>query len=141
MSAFLWALPCPVLNRPSASALTGPAWRREQWIRAAAGLGVPVCSVRRRIDADAPVMTPERDQLLEVVVIDDRAFGHADERLRSWARALARTAEVAHLSARFVRQGRNYAFFGADVVPRLDSAETLDAARRYLLSSAGRDLG
>ena len=55
MTAFLLAwlssLPCPVLNRPTPSGLCGPGWRIEQWIHLAAGLGIPVKSVRRSTSA------------------------------------------------------------------------------------------
>jgi hypothetical protein len=43
--AWLNELPCPVLNRPGPSSLTGLAWRREQWIGLALGLGIPVAEV------------------------------------------------------------------------------------------------
>ena len=52
MTAFLLAwltqLPCPVLNRPTATGLSGPNWRRERWVAVAAQLGIPARSVRRR---------------------------------------------------------------------------------------------
>jgi hypothetical protein len=54
MSAFLFAwltgLTCPVLNRPRDFHLLGPPWRPEQWVRAAAALGIAT----RPTDRTAP---------------------------------------------------------------------------------------
>ena len=116
------------------SALAGKSSRLWPHLRLRASAG-------RRTDADAPDAPLEGGKVSEVVVIGDRAFGDEDERPRSWTRALARTARVGYLGARFVREARGYVFLDAEVVPRLNSAETLDAARRYLLSGAHRALG
>ncbi|MGE5245569.1 MAG: hypothetical protein ACM3SQ_15200, partial [Betaproteobacteria bacterium] len=47
MTAFLAALlnelPCPLLNRPTATSLWGPPWTPEHWWRAAAAEGLAVC--------------------------------------------------------------------------------------------------
>src|SRR5689334_3165689 len=51
MNAFLisWlsSLTCPILNRPSAMSLSGPNWRQEQWVQAAAILGIPVNPIKK----------------------------------------------------------------------------------------------
>jgi hypothetical protein len=138
LSAFLSALPCPTLNRPSGGALTGPAWRLEQWICVAAGLGIPVRSVRRHIGAHRSATEEEIAPHSEVIIIGDRTFGDEDERLRAWARALARITKVGYLAARFACRDGDCAFVGAEVAPRLQSAETLEAARRYLMQEADR---
>jgi hypothetical protein len=39
--AWLHGLACPVLNRPTANALCGPAWSQRQWQQVAARAGVP----------------------------------------------------------------------------------------------------
>jgi len=37
--AWLSALQCPVINRPTPTCLTGPGWARERWLQAAAAAG------------------------------------------------------------------------------------------------------
>ena len=59
MTAFLLAwlssLKCPVLNRATPSGLCGPGWRIEQWLHLAAGLGIPVKSIRRSTSLPLPL--------------------------------------------------------------------------------------
>jgi hypothetical protein len=45
--AWLKALPCPVVNRPSPQCLAGPAWGPERWIHEAAKLDIPVVEIER----------------------------------------------------------------------------------------------
>ncbi len=80
MHAFLWAwlsaLPCPVLNRPSAGCLAGPAWTAEEWLARARRLGIPAPpSVRSgRFGAEVPQRPPVEGRKAAVHVVGDRAF-------------------------------------------------------------------
>jgi hypothetical protein len=94
MTAFLrsWlrALACPVLDRPTALALSGAAGDRAVWSRAAAELAVP-----DRLAAPLP-----RTLTRAVTVIAGRVVGPAPEPAAATALSLARAAGVtaAHLT-------------------------------------------
>jgi hypothetical protein len=135
--AFLSALPCKALNRPSAGALSGPAWRPEQWIRLAARAGIPVVARHRRVGRDmAPAVEPET--ATEAMLIGDRVFGAQAPLLADWARALAREAGVDLLRLGFARQGGGYALAGVNPWPDLASPQASEAARDFLLGGGGR---
>ena len=133
--AFVSALPCKVLNRPSAGALSGPAWRPEQWIQAAAMAGIPVRPCHRSVRLNAPA-EPEPDVAVELTVIGHRVFGAAETQLADWARSLARAAGVGLLGLGFTRQASGFALATVNPSPDLNSPERLDAAREYLMSGA-----
>jgi hypothetical protein len=116
MTAFLlyWlsSLSCPVLNRPSAPGLCGPAWRSEQWAMTAARLGLDAEVRRRRVPAferdapapssptPAPPAQPPSD-VVEVAVVGDRCPGTDDEELARQARLLAGAAGAETLTVCF----------------------------------------
>jgi hypothetical protein len=125
LTAFVSALPCKVLDRPSAGALFSSTWRPEQWIRAAARAGVPVRPCQRSVRPDAPV---------ELAVIGDRVFGATEARLADWARSLARAGGVSLLGLGFARQASGYALATVNPSPSLDTPDKLNAAREILLA-------
>jgi hypothetical protein len=154
--AFLAALPCPMLNRPSASALSGPAWRQEQWLRAAVRCGIPVLPRCRTIrlahgssdraasegipggdGLDAP---PERavEAAVEVTVVGDRIFGASEALLSDWAAALASAGGVGALGLGFAQCASGHALAWADPAPELLSLDRLDAARDFLTGASAR---
>jgi hypothetical protein len=111
MNAFLvaWlnALPCPVVNRPTPTSLCGPAWARIHWRAAAARAGIPWAEGASAGDAET------------VVVCGERVLFAPDTSVAAAARALAREAGVSLLAVR-VRQG---AVSGASVAPDLGDPE------------------
>jgi hypothetical protein len=125
--SWLSRLECPVLNRPSAMCLSGPGWRREQWIHAAAKLGIPVKSVRRSStapDTEAP------DGPVEVVtVVGGTAFGQVSAQGAQHALKLAQRAGVHLMSAVFSRS----VLVNATGWPSLESDEVSNAVLEYLL--------
>jgi len=133
--AFVSTLSCKVLNRPSAGALCGPAWRPEQWIRAAARLGIPVRPRRRSIRLNAPA-EPEADLAVELTVIGNRVFGAVEAPLAGWALSLARAAGVGLLSLGFTRQASGFELATVNPSSDLNTPDRLDAAREFLLSDA-----
>jgi hypothetical protein len=133
--AFLSALPCEVLNRPSAGSLAGPAWRPEQWVRAAARAGIPIRPRQRNVRPNAPA-EPQVDVAVELIVIGDRVFGAVEARLAGWARSLARAAGVGLLGLGFARQASGYALATVNPSPDLDTPDRLDAAREFLLAGS-----
>jgi hypothetical protein len=102
MTAFLlsWLsrLDCTVLNRPTPTCLSGPYWRREKWVHAAAQAGIPVHPARRQ--AVPSGSSAEAENLLGsaiVTVIGERVIGEVDSALRRQARCLAVLAGVEYV--------------------------------------------
>jgi hypothetical protein len=129
MSAFLlaWlsALRCPVINRPSPECLCGPGWRVEQWLRLALRLGIPVQPIQR--DSGAALDTNPLDAGTVVTVVGDRCFCDADPILAANAARLAGAAGVELLEVRFTGPARGDRFVTANVCPDLSAAATADA--------------
>lgn len=142
MTAFLrsWlsSLECPVLNRPVSTSLSGPGWCHEQWIHAAARLGIPVRPVRRRIafPAGAPDAEPVPPDVT-VTVVGERCLGPVNGVLAAQARHLARAARVDLLSVHFGETGDGPELLGAGSWPDASSPEVADAILEYL-SGGGR---
>jgi hypothetical protein len=124
--AWLMVQTCAVLNRPSLSCLAGPNWRGEQWIHAAAGLGIPVRTYRR--DVEPASWAAERS--VEVICVGAHCFGSSDPRFHTWSRRLAVTAGAELLSARFSLEDGCLQW--AHTWPRLDQPAVLDALRERL---------
>jgi hypothetical protein len=125
---WLMAQSCPVLNRPSLSCLAGPSWRAEQWIQAAARLGVPVRTHRRRACNDCSPRTEE--DAVEVISVCERCFGCDDPTLQSWSRRLAKTTGTDLLCTRFSRAEQ--VLLSAHPWPRLTDPAVLAAIRERL---------
>jgi hypothetical protein len=132
MNAFLlaWvsALKCPVLNRPSPESLCGPEWRLERWVRFAAGLGVPVQPVQR--DSAACSM-PSVDSDALVTVVGGRGFGQVDTSLAGHATRIAAAAGIDLLEVRFTGHERDSRFLNVNLMPDLSNSEVADAVLHY----------
>ncbi len=98
--AFLSALSCPVLNRPTASCLAGPALRPLQWFASASALGIPIPTKREPTASTAPDARPQTD-LVCVTVVGETTLGHGGTALHAWARALAGHSRTSLLRAWF----------------------------------------
>jgi hypothetical protein len=140
MTAFLryWlsTLPCPVLNPPTTTSLSGPAWRPEQWLHLAARIGVPVRPLRRRVHpgrsavdaaADSGDEEPAQTAAASVIVVGRRYFGSADPALGSYALALAQASGVRLLAAQFDGDGATAHLTGATPWPSLADVQVADA--------------
>jgi hypothetical protein len=92
--SFLTALPCPVVNRPSTSALMGPGWSRERWRAAAVATGI-----------DLAVAEPTEPGEL-VIVVGRQCIGATHARMAERALALARAAGVDLLPLRMTFDAR-----------------------------------
>lgn len=143
MTAFLrsWlrSLPCPVVNRPSACSLVGPAWRPEQWVRIAARLRIPVHPVRRRVRPPAEPSSDQETILSQrVTVVGERWFGEVDPILGARAVRLARAAGVELLTAHFTRRGPAGRLITADLMPELADGAVADAVAELLLGGRRR---
>ena len=64
LASWLYGLTSPVLNRPTPVCLMGPNWRQEQWVHAAAQIGIPIHPIYRRsglntaLSAEVAEVTP-----------------------------------------------------------------------------------
>jgi hypothetical protein len=136
---------CPVLNRPTPSCLSGPHWRREQWVHAAAQAGIPVQSVRRHAAPHGPAehapaehgSAAEEETIPDsttVTVVGKRIFGEAEPDLHRQARYLAALAGVELLAVRFSGPERGARFLSADSFPSLSDDALADAVLDHLRS-------
>ena len=128
LSSWLNSLRCPVLNRATPTCLSGPAWRREQWVHFAAYLGIPVCPVHRnaRQTVDSDGMDSSHSDNL-VAVVDGHCFGAPDRRVADHARQLASATGVDLLAAHFTRVQGTYKLAGADLWPDVTLPGVADA--------------
>ncbi len=129
MTAFLkyWlsSLPCPVLNPPTAGCLSGPNWRREQWLQAALDVGIKVMPFNRGTRIQCPSDKIE-EQLLKVTLIGKKELGENKSGLSVQVGILAEAVGVNLLEAYFMKSKRNnnYLFYNANTFPSLRGAKT-----------------
>jgi hypothetical protein len=139
MTAFLhfWlsGLQCPVLNRPTPVCLTGPGWRREQWVYIAAQLGIPVETVAWHLDREAGVPQEESSAPdMTVTIVGSRCLGSADDTFVSHVRGLARTAGVEMLAVYFRETETGLRLYNASSSrANISSPEIADAILEYFL--------
>jgi hypothetical protein len=136
MSAFLlsWlsGLTCPVLNRPTASCLTGPAWGLQQWTTAAFKAGMRIQPVRRRASLAAPSEEPQESGPVTIIVAGERCLGEADKTLSIQARRLADVVNVDLLSVQFSGPEADACFVRATACPDIDTSGFDDAVLSHL---------
>ena len=132
--AWLSALRCPVLNRPAAFSLCGPAWRPEQWLHLAAHVGLDIDSLHwvvkpgTELPADAPALAPEA---ATVTIVGDHHVGLVDSALISQAHRLAAAAGVDLLQVTFSSALADAKFIGATLWPELWDAAMCDLIVAY----------
>jgi hypothetical protein len=133
LTAWLSSLSCPIVNRPTAGSLSGPAWRPEQWIRTAVRAGIPVMA-RHRLTPPAygAAEEPERPYF-ETTILADQVFGTSDDRLIGYAKRLASAAGVTLLGLNFARNHGDYWFVNANPSPDPRICGVADAIKRYLV--------
>jgi len=129
MTAFLHAwlsgLHCPVINRSTPNCLAGPNWRREQWVRLAAGAGIPVRP--HLLKTTTPDSAVPEESGVEVIVVGNQTFGDAGPELTGWARQLAGAAGVDLLAVQFTSAKRGSKFLNASLWPNVASDDVADA--------------
>lgn len=134
MSAFLisWlsSLDCPVLNPPTPSCLSGPNWRHEQWVQAAALAGLPVRPSHRRVPALAEI-APQQEEWAApaayVTVVGEQVLGALNGIQSDQARRLARAAGTNLLGITFAGEF----FSSATPWPDLSAPGVADAIAYY----------
>lgn len=145
MSAFLlaWlsALPCPVVNRPSTSCLAGPLWRPQRWARAAASVGLRVAPVRRTTGAATDPRAPATEAPTVIAtVIGERCLGVEEPALAVRLCELARMAGAEALTIGLSDATAEARFVTASPWPDLTDDDVLDAvlARAGLAARVAR---
>lgn len=126
--AWLSALSVPVLNRATPACLSGPNWRHEQWVHAAAKAGIPVTPARRSVPGmpyAAPA--PASNSPVVITVVGKKCIGPAEPVLHAFARKLAAASSTELLSVHFSARGSNASFLSASTTPDLGSDEIADA--------------
>ena len=139
MTAFLLAwllgLNCPIVNRPTPTALWGPSWRHEKWVRTADALGMPVEPARRRIisleSLEIDAKTAASDTVT-VTIVGKRHLGDVDHTLVRHAQRLADAAGVDMLSVRFSGAEMGARFLGASIWPETVTDDMADALLSHL---------
>lgn len=138
MSAFLLAwlssLDCPVLNRPTAQSLGGPAFQPEHWVHLASSLGIPTTPVRR--DSVTANATFADVPGCELTVVGTTCFGDGDRTLTERARLLAENAGTDLLSVRFSGSSPKGKLASASPWPDVCSPEIADAVLSFFLERA-----
>lgn len=138
MSAFLAAwlsdLDCPVMNRPTPGSLTGPAWRREQWMCLAGQVGMRVRPEIRRVSLGSALMPPRPLPATTIWVVGGRCLGEAAPILLQQARRLAAAANVGLLGVCFSDAGPDASFLETSVYPDIDRDDLTEAMSRYILA-------
>jgi hypothetical protein len=125
--AWLAARTCPVVNRPTACCLAGPNWCAEQWMLAAARLGIPM---QNAYSGPVKRIVENSEEAYEITAVGEQCFGFEDAILRRNTLQLARAAGLELLSARFSKDdGR---FLSANAWPQLTHGGVLMALRQAL---------
>jgi hypothetical protein len=142
MTAFLrsWlsGLRCPVLNRPTPTCLAGPGWRREQWVYAAAQLGIPVQPVAWHLDFEAGAPEDKSSPPdVTVTVVGARCLGTADDALATQARRLAGAAGADLLAVHFSEAEAGFGLHSADPWANISSPEVADAVLEHFCEAGG----
>jgi hypothetical protein len=128
LASWLHGLSSLVLNRPAPLCLMGPIWRQQQWVHAAARIGIPIRPICRRSGLNtAPSAEVADVPPVTVTVVGDRWFGEADGLLAEHARRLAASAGLGLLTVHFDGSEANARLLGADLRPDLSSPEIADA--------------
>ena len=127
--AWLSALKCPVLNRPSGVCLSGPNWRPEQWTYAATQAGVSVVPAQRHVPVRADAPAPASSI---VTVVGETPFGTKNRFLRDCARRVARAARVELLTVAFAGHGKDARFLSANPWPDISAPDLALAVHEHL---------
>ena len=129
MTAFLLAwlssLKCPVLNRATPSGLCGPGWRIEQWLHLAAGLGIPVKSVRR--STSLPAAVDEMEGGISVTIVGRECLGDVNPALGDYSLRLAAAAGLDLLEVRYTSAGPDARLQAVSLWPDVSRPEVAGA--------------
>ncbi len=124
--AFLSALKCPVVNRPTPAFLAGPNWRPVQWLKAARDSKLPVSNTPKCEFTSKTLAT----------VVGDRCFGIANPKLKQAACRLAQATGVHLLRIWFGGEENSAPILAADLWPDLGDPEIGQAVMDFVSGGA-----
>ncbi len=149
--SWLYALPGPILNRPTPQGLGG-RWRHSsEWVLLASSAGLPTPPYRLssadehdELDAGERSLFPAGTPTQQVVVVGESAFAphSVPAYIRECCVRLAADAETPLLGVDFAHgPGGGWAFAGATPLPdlRAGGAPLLDALARALRAETGKE--
>ncbi len=133
VSAELWAmlvwwlraLPCPVLNRPTAGCLNGPSWQLEHWVAACRRAGIPA-SAAARVDCATEIHATS--------VVHERTLGTL---FREECRILSVLAETEFIEVFFRKQENSLSFHAVNLLPTIERPEIRNLLADALLQPPG----
>jgi hypothetical protein len=123
--AFLTALNCPLVNRPTPQCLAGPAWRQERWVGVANRLSIPAA-------AGAPVSAATTT----ITIVGSRHIGEADAVLVKRSHALADAAGAGLLAVQFDGSGADARLVGTSLWADLGDRAIAGAVLQLLRDKA-----
>lgn len=137
LTAWLSSLSCPVLNRPTATCLSGPAWRSEQWGCAAAAAGISAEFVQRSVYRANPIISSSAEvSRTAVTVVGNRWFGQVDPTVGEQARRLAAVAGVNLLELWVGERDSGSRVVSVNLWPDLSSTEILEAVTEFVMRAS-----
>jgi hypothetical protein len=137
--AFLTALNCPLVNRPTPQCLAGPAWRQERWVSVANRLSIPVRPALRRQAVPAmpaAVGAPVAAAATTITIVGRRHIGEANAALVRRSHALADAAGADLLAVQFDGSGADANFIGANLLADLADRAVAGAVMGLLRDKA-----
>lgn len=139
--AWLSALDCTVVNRPTPTGLAGKNWRPEQWTHCASRLGVPVAIAKRGATRPGCIMRSEPPQTgVVVTVVGEACIGSLNDELAERARLIAKAAGASLLEVGFTGGAQDSCFTGAQVCPADVGDEVAEAILELLNGHDSRKL-
>lgn len=121
LAYLLSTLECPVVSRPTASSLTGPAPNPLGWLALARAAGVPTVEMELDSGEAADPPAPARASL-EVTVLDGTPVRESGTAADRHTVELARRHGLAYLTARYAQDGAEPRLASATSVPNLRDA-------------------
>lgn len=137
--AFLTALNCPLVNRPTPQCLAGPAWRQERWVSVANRLSIPVRPALRRqavLAMPAAVGASVAAATTTITIVGRRHIGEADAVLVKRSHALADAAGAGLLAVQFDGSGADARLVGTSLWADLGDRAIAGAVLQLLRDKA-----
>jgi hypothetical protein len=133
LTFFLSSLPCPVINRATATSLTGPFHNPLGWRQLARSLGIAVSRIAMRSDAFAnPFTVPADGGSIEVECLGNRVIAPSGTVADAQTLTLARHGGVEYLRAVYVRDASgDVRYLTAHTTPDVKSPPTRGAIADY----------
>jgi len=138
LRAWLYGLSCPLINPPTGSSLSGPAWEQERWAMLAHRVGVPFVSTRLKVPADRdrlPEVNPQHRRRVVIVGEELVTGGECPGELVTAARTLVSAAGIYCGAVHFDISEPHARVLSVDCWPELSEAALLAALIRALAFS------